>query len=170
MSRKRNWTDQQLRQAVGVSHSVAQVLSALGLQANGGNYKSFYHHCNRLGLDYNHFTGQGHLKGRTHHWKPRIPLQEVMVADSSYRNLTSLKKRIVESGLIDYVCSECGQEPIWNNKPLVLILDHINGINNDHRLENLRFLCPNCNAQQPTFAGRNKGKASPRGIEPRSLV
>jgi len=39
-----------------------------------------------------------------------------------------------------------------------MILDHINGINNDNRLENLRMLCPNCNIQQPTFAGRRNKK------------
>lgn len=50
----------------------------------------------------------------------------------------------------DYKCSICGLEPIWNNYPLTLILDHINGINNDDRLENLRWVCPNCNMQLPT--------------------
>ena len=48
--------------------------------------------------------------------------------------------------------------PEWNNKELILILDHINGINNDHRKENLRLLCPNCNSQTKTFAGRNVKK------------
>jgi hypothetical protein len=36
-----------------------------------------------------------------------------------------------------------------------MVLDHINGVPNDNRLENLRFLCPNCNSQTDTFAGRN---------------
>jgi predicted amidophosphoribosyltransferase len=36
-----------------------------------------------------------------------------------------------------------------------LVLDHINGIDNDHRLKNLRLLCPNCNSQTRTFAGKN---------------
>lgn len=43
-------------------------------------------------------------------------------------------------------------------KELILELDHINGIRNDNRLENLRFLCPNCHSQTPTFKGRNKTK------------
>lgn len=36
-----------------------------------------------------------------------------------------------------------------------LILDHINGDNSDHRIENLRIVCPNCNATLPTFSGKN---------------
>jgi RNA polymerase subunit RPABC4/transcription elongation factor Spt4 len=46
-------------------------------------------------------------------------------------------------------------EPEWNGKVLTLQVDHINGVNDDHRLENLRFLCPNCHSQTPTYAGSN---------------
>lgn len=45
--------------------------------------------------------------------------------------------------------------PEWQGKELVLVLDHINGIHSDNRLNNLRLLCPNCNSQTSTFAGRN---------------
>lgn len=51
---------------------------------------------------------------------------------------------------IPYKCSICGQEPIWNGKPLIMILDHINGKHVDDRLENLRWVCPNCNYQLET--------------------
>lgn len=57
--------------------------------------------------------------------------------------------------LLPYQCAKCGLLPFWNNEPLVLILDHRNGINNDHRIHNLRWVCPNCNSQLPTFSGRN---------------
>jgi 5-methylcytosine-specific restriction endonuclease McrA len=50
---------------------------------------------------------------------------------------------------------------MWNGIPLVLVLDHINGKNNDNRQNNLRLLCPNCNSQQSTFAGKNKKKMAP---------
>lgn len=58
----------------------------------------------------------------------------------------------------EYKCSICGQEPIWNGKPMTLILDHINGINNDDVLENLRWICPNCNSQLETTGSRNPNR------------
>lgn len=36
-----------------------------------------------------------------------------------------------------------------------LILDHINGVADDHRLENLRIVCPNCAATLDTHCGRH---------------
>lgn len=56
---------------------------------------------------------------------------------------------------VPYVCSICGLLPIWNDKPLTLILDHINGKNHDDRLKNLRWVCPNCNMQLETTNARN---------------
>lgn len=58
-----------------------------------------------------------------------------------------------------YVCSVCGQEPVWQGKELTLILDHINGINNDDRLKNLRWVCPNCNQQLETTGARNPNRS-----------
>jgi hypothetical protein len=46
----------------------------------------------------------------------------------------------------------------WNERDLPLILDHINGVNRDNRPENLRHLCPNCDALLNTRGGRSKGR------------
>lgn len=54
---------------------------------------------------------------------------------------------IIENELIPYSCNKCKKEPIWMNKPLQLVLDRMNNIITDNRLENLRFLCPNCFSQ-----------------------
>lgn len=67
-----------------------------------------------------------------------------------------VKKRILSRGLIKYECKECGCGEEWNGKPICLQLDHINGINNDHRLENLRFLCPNCHSQTKTWGRKRR--------------
>lgn len=55
-------------------------------------------------------------------------------------------------------CAICKMPNIWQNKPLTLRLDHINGIHNDNRLENLRWVCPNCDSQQNTYCGYNQSK------------
>ncbi len=85
--------------------------------------------------------------------------EDVFVEHSTYaRHL--IKDRILKQQLIPYVCSCCGIGPEWCGKPMPLILDHINGINNDNRLENLRFVCSNCDSQLDTYKSRNKGGAS----------
>lgn len=81
--------------------------------------------------------------------------KDIFVESSFYNIGHNLKRRILASGLKKYECEECGNSGEWNNKVLVLQLDHINGIYNDNRVENLRFLCPNCHSQTETFSGKN---------------
>lgn len=67
-----------------------------------------------------------------------------------------IRRYIIRHNLIPYVCEKCGNDGNWQGQILTLQLDHKNGVNNDHRLENLRWLCPNCHSQTETFTGRNK--------------
>ena len=85
----------------------------------------------------------------------QIPMEKILVQDSTYAR-HNLKRRIIQENLIHYKCSCCGLGDSWNGEKLVLQLDHINGVNNDHRLENLRFVCPNCHSQQETYAAKNR--------------
>ena len=85
--------------------------------------------------------------------KKRVPLDEVLIEGSSYQR-RALKRRLYEAGLKQPRCELCGQSEIWNGRPMSLILDHINGVWNDNRLENLRIVCPNCNATLETHCGR----------------
>ena len=86
---------------------------------------------------------------------PRKLDHEVFVEHSTYAR-HMLKKRILQQSLIEYRCDCCGMDPEWEGKDLVLILDHINGVNNDNRLDNLRFVCPNCDSQLPTYKSGNR--------------
>jgi 5-methylcytosine-specific restriction endonuclease McrA len=70
----------------------------------------------------------------------------------------SLRKRLLRLGKDDKLCSICGLYAEWNNKPIKMQLDHINGIHSDNRFDNLRFVCPNCHTQTDTFSGRNNKK------------
>ena len=153
--RYRNYIDSDIIAAVKNNLSIAGVLRELGLKGKGGNYTTISQAFKRLELDTSHFTGQGHLKGRNHSWAIKIPLEDILVKDSTYCNNSNLKKQLFEKGLLENKCQLCELESEWKGKPIVLRLDHINGINNDNRLENLRMLCPNCDSQLDTFAGRN---------------
>jgi hypothetical protein len=81
-----------------------------------------------------------------------MPVEKLI---SGRRNRTHLKQRLVRLGLLDDACDACGITE-WRGKPLSLCLHHINGINDDNRLENLAVLCPNCHSQTENFAGRNR--------------
>ena len=81
------------------------------------------------------------------------PNEEVFVKDGCH-STAFVKKRIISSSLKDHKCEVCGITE-WNGMVLTLELDHINGSSNDHRLENLRFLCPNCHSLTETWRGRN---------------
>jgi len=66
-----------------------------------------------------------------------------------------LKKRLIREGIKQNVCEICGIDS-WNDKPLTMQLDHIDGNPHNHVLDNLRLVCPNCHAQTDTYCGKNK--------------
>src|SRR5579872_1966125 len=139
--RIRRYTDQDIIEAVRNSFSIAQVLRVLNLSPFGSRYQTMHDHIKRLGLDTSHFTGQGHLKGKTPTWTPKRPLSEILVQNSTYRDNHKLKRRLLREGLLHNRCYICGLGPIWLGKLLVMVLDHINGDARDYRIENLRLIC-----------------------------
>ena len=150
----RRWSDAQLEEATRTSTTYADVLRKLGLRVQPGNYTTIRKYIRRNKLDVSHMVGfaQGTSKNPN-----RKTLEEVLVQNSDYCR-GHLKKRLLKEGLLKEKCCICGLSPVWQDKPLVFVLDHKNGINNDNHLENLRLLCPNCNSQTATFCGRAKKK------------
>lgn len=88
---------------------------------------------------------------------PEIKFEESFIENSSTARAV-IRKYIIRHNLMPYVCEKCGNDGNWQGQILTLQLDHKNGVNNDHRLENLRWLCPNCHSQTETFTGRNQRK------------
>ena len=90
----------------------------------------------------------------------KIFSNEMVFVENSTYSRHRLKARIIKNNLLEHKCQECGLGHYYNFKPIVLQIDHINGVNNDNRLENLTLLCPNCHAQTTTYRGKNKKKQS----------
>jgi hypothetical protein len=138
-------TDAEFIEIVKQATSICGVLNLLHKARVGTNYKMVRERLTKLNLQ--------------PHWvKPtpkKVPLEEHLCKNSTYSR-NRLKKRLIALGILKNICALCGQLPVWNGKPLVLRLDHINGVNDDNRIENLRLLCPNCDSQTDTFCGRNR--------------
>lgn len=144
------YNDVELQQLLNESDSMRSVLVKVGLSSNGGNsYDSLRKRLKKSNLNIDHFNSTKNLLN-IHNSLPN----ELVFCENSNLARGKIKKRIIDNNLIDYVCSECGISSIWNKKPIVLQLDHINGINNDNRLNNLRFLCPNCHSQTATYTSK----------------
>ena len=154
-SRPARYNDDDIRSAVPVSYTLANVLRLLGVQPMGGNYATLRSAIARLGLDTSHFKGQAWSRGLTRPSTRERPLEEVLVA-GFFAQSNRLRKRLLAAGLKQATCEICGLSE-WNGQPIPLELDHVNGRRDDNRLENLRLVCPNCHAQTPTCRGKNVG-------------
>jgi hypothetical protein len=149
------FTEEQIKNAVQQSLSIANVCRVLGIRPCGGNYKTLHHKIKTWNIDTSHFTGQGWNIGLKFNPNPKQPLSEILIENSSYVTGTKLKKRLINEGVKKNICEICNLNS-WMGKPLILELNHINGNNLDHRLENLQILCPNCHSQTSTHRGKNK--------------
>ena len=87
--------------------------------------------------------------------RPRtMAIELLLVPDRPQTNRSHLKQRLIDAGLKDNRCEECGITD-WRGKPITMHLHHINGDGKDNRLENIAFLCGNCHSQTETYGGRN---------------
>ena len=154
-SPRRTYSHPDLAAAVQCSQSIVGVLRYLGIKPAGGSHFHISRRIREAGLDTSHFLGQAHYRGRI---GPRKPAHEILVRlpDGAARTEGKLLARaMIESG-IPHLCAGCGLGPAWQDRPLTLAVDHIDGEWRNNALDNLRFLCPNCHAQTATWC-RRKG-------------
>lgn len=147
MSLLSEYSDEDFLQIVKMATSYRDLSKKLGYNSHSGDLMNMLKkRIESLNVDTSHFST---VKGveRT---------EENIFVENSTADQSTLRKWYLKGEYTSYICSICGQEPVWQGKKLTLILDHINGSNHDDRLENLRWVCPNCNQQLDTTNGKNK--------------
>jgi hypothetical protein len=139
------YTADELKEIIGCCKNVCDVLDTLKLNRYYHRYlKKFI---SENDIDTSHFEA---IK------KPNI--EDHLVQNSTGMNSKRIKQYLFKNNIIKNECSICKLPPMWNNNPLTLQLDHINGDHYDNRVENLRLVCPNCHSQTDTYTGRNVKK------------
>ena len=139
------YNQEEIQQIVQISTSFKDFARKIGYTNNpsGATIKSLKEKLQSY--DTSHFQKQDQIERNV----------ENIFTENSTASQNTLRRWFLKEEYQPYICSICGQLPIWNNKELTLILDHINECNNDNRLENLRWVCPNCNQQLETTGSRN---------------
>jgi len=140
-----------LKSVVIQSSSLGQVMDHFSYSRSGSSYSMLKKILIENNIDFTHFS--------TINLKPcsfEIKSNDYYFVENSKADRSFIKNKIIKDNLKEYRCEICNLDPNWCGKELSLHLDHINGINNDNRLDNLRFLCPNCHSQTPTYSGKSK--------------
>ena len=153
LNNRMTFTREQLVAAIENSISVTDVLNHLGFKNHGANYKTIKKCIIQWNLNTDHFDRRASAIKN----KKVYSTQDIFCKDSTYAR-GGLGKAVRKHKIFQAEkCSKCNITD-WNNEPLSLQIDHINGINTDNRIENLRLLCPNCHSQTPNFSGRSSKK------------
>ena len=148
-------TTEEFASIVRESSTLSDIARTCGLEPKGSNLLTIKRRLWHEKVNFSHIkTGLASNTGRK--FRPnRLPAEQVLVKNSSHSR-SCAKRLVLSQNLIPNKCFKCGLDSEWNGETLVLRLDHANGISNDHRVENLRMVCPNCDSQLPTYCGRRK--------------
>jgi hypothetical protein len=101
---------------------------------------------------------------RTGRMRPRPRRRPIEWILAQAKSRVTVKSRLLDAGILKNACDDCGISE-WRGRFLSIQLDHRNGVRDDHRLENLRMLCPNCHSQTETFGARNRKPSADRKTE-----
>jgi hypothetical protein len=145
------YSETEAREAIAASLTWTEALRRLGRCPTGGASSVLKRWAAVWEIPVDHFdanAARSRGAGRR-----RRDLTEILVPGSTVSR-AQLKRRLYDAGLKSPRCEICGQGEQWRGRRLSLVLDHVNGVRDDNRLENLRILCPNCNATLDTHCGK----------------
>lgn len=151
-----SYSKEELQAIVNDSINITEALQKAGyVYTSGTNHELFKKVCKEKNVDYSHFVGQKR--------KSIVRTEENVFCKNSTAAQSTLRSWYLKGNYSEYKCAICGISE-WNGKELTLRLDHINGHNKDNRLENLRWVCPNCDSQLKTFCRGHQGLSQKQQI------
>lgn len=149
------YSDDEFRDIVNGSYSIREVAEKVGYKAtrSGGGRDRVKAKINALNIDTSHFktTGRQYEKSPTN----KIIDPYDVLKNPSTVNRTTLRTILTRENLLEYRCSECGNDGHWNGKELTLQVHHQDGNIANNELSNLVFLCPNCHSQTNNYGNKN---------------
>ena len=140
------------------SKSCSELLTNIGWNNRSGSlHVKIRNEIKYHNIDTSHWLGHAWSKGKTVLQDKRLSKKTVeeIFSENSLVAPSHIRRLVKINNLLPYECVDCKMTE-WNNKPLTLQLDHINGIRKDNRLSNLRWMCPNCHSQTDTFCSKNR--------------
>jgi len=138
--------DDVFRNACNNAKSMAEAAVMLNLHFNSFKKRAVELNCYKPNQ-----PGKGLRKA-----SPKIPLTEIIdKGKHPYYQSFKLKIRLINEGIKKNVCESCGYSS-WMGKQINLELHHVDGNRQNHKLSNIKLLCPNCHSQTDTFRAKNK--------------
>lgn len=152
-----DFTPTELQILLDTSDSYSDLLRKIGLNPKGRNPDTLKKIIKEYNLDETQLNkNRSRLYSRCSlipKLKNTIPLEDILSNKKSYSS-SKLLKRLIKENYKEYKCEICGINE-WQNKPIVLQLNHKDGNHFNNNIDNLEILCPNCHSQTDTFAGKN---------------
>lgn len=128
---------------------------SLACKSLGMSYAMFKKYAEKFGCWKPNPGRRGMFRSIDEYNKRSISLEEILQGLHPYYPYGALKQRLLKNRVLKNECQICNITE-WNGKKIVMHMDHIDGNKRNHRLENLRMICPNCHSQTPTYAGKKR--------------
>lgn len=163
-SKIKNFSDEKIIEILNRCSSISEFMKEIGylFVRGGGNRRTVFNYLKERNILIPNYKK---IQEKLPFYNKRIITNDDMFSENSKCDRKNVKNRILKDKLLNYKCEKCENTGFWMNTEITLQLDHINGIFNDNRLINLRFLCPNCHSQTSTHCVGNKKEKSNKCVD-----